>query len=138
MKLQDDNYCFACGEENPIGLKLKFTEGEDSISTSFIPEKKHQGYMDFMHGGIASTILDEIMARYLINIKNLNVMTAKMELRFKKPVPLHEKIIATSKYVSQEAHFHTVKGELRTEKGILLVSATSVFAEIKQSGDNRS
>ena len=133
MKLEDDNYCFACGEDNPIGLKLKFIKEVDSISTSFIPEKRHQGYMNFIHGGIASTILDEIMARYLIDIKKLNVMTAKMELRFRKPVPLHEKITATAKYVSQESHFHTVNGELRSEKGILLVSATSIFAEIKQS-----
>lgn len=27
----NDNYCFACGKENPIGLKLDFVVQDDKI-----------------------------------------------------------------------------------------------------------
>lgn len=131
MKLEDDSYCFACGNKNPIGLKLKIEPSEDSLSASFTPRKEHQGYKDLLHGGIASVILDEVMARFLIDVKKINVVTAKMEIKFKKPVAIDETIRATAKYSAKEGRFHKVKGELRDSKGVLLVCAEGTFAEIE-------
>ena len=52
--------CFACGIENPIGLKLKFyTDGEDRCIAHFHPRPAHQGYPGQVHGGLVSTLLDE-------------------------------------------------------------------------------
>ena len=131
MKLEDDSYCFACGSKNPIGLKLKFEPSEDSLVVNYTPDKYHQGYKNILHGGIASVILDEVMARFLIDVRKIMVVTAKMEIKFRKPVSIEETVRATAKYVSKEGNFHIVKGELRTQDGTLLVSAEGTFAEIK-------
>jgi len=131
MKLEDDFYCFACGKENHIGLKLKFEEKDDSFCASFTPNKYHQGYKNFMHGGIASTMLDEVMARLLIDVKNLMVVTAKMEIRFKKPVTIEKPVKISAKYEGREGKFYKASGEIRSEDGTLLVSASGLFAEIK-------
>jgi len=36
--------CFACGEDNPIGLKLKVKWDGKTAKTEFIPNKYHQGW----------------------------------------------------------------------------------------------
>ena len=63
MNLEDDHYCFVCGEENPSGLHLKFSANKGKIQTEFIPRKIHQGYKNIVHGGIISTLLDEAMVK---------------------------------------------------------------------------
>ena len=40
MKLIDDNFCFVCGKNNPIGLKLDFFFDGKTIQTDFTPRKE--------------------------------------------------------------------------------------------------
>ena len=53
--------CFGCGQNNPIGLKLKFKWDGKTAKAEFTPNKFHQGWSDIIHGGITTTILDEAM-----------------------------------------------------------------------------
>ena len=63
MKLRDEGKCFACGPNNPIGLKLDFQFSGDSYVAKFTPSAQYQGYDGITHGGIVSTLLDEAMAK---------------------------------------------------------------------------
>lgn len=98
MKLEDDNYCFVCGKENPVGLRLNFELDRDSrtIKTEFTPSKKYQGYRDLIHGGMVSTVLDEAMVKLAIGL-GINVVTASMVIKFRKPLFVGEKIIISAK-----------------------------------------
>lgn len=92
IKLTDDRWCFACGEKNPAGLKLRFTAGGDNaLHTSFTFRKEHQGYADVVHGGLIGLILDEIMLNLAWRL-GLHAVTAGLELRFKKAVRVGEPI----------------------------------------------
>ena len=53
---------FGCGDDNPIGLRLRFTPSGEGVKASFIPSAEHQGFQEVVHGGIISTVLDEAMA----------------------------------------------------------------------------
>jgi hypothetical protein len=56
--------CFACGIENPIGLKLAFyTDQEGHCVARFRPNPEHQGYPGHLHGGLISTLLAEAIGR---------------------------------------------------------------------------
>jgi acyl-coenzyme A thioesterase PaaI-like protein len=57
-KQPNSRMCFACGIENPIGLKL-YTDGEDRCIAQFQPQPEHQGYPGQLHGRLISTLLDE-------------------------------------------------------------------------------
>lgn len=111
--LEDDNYCFACGKDNPIGLHLDFQHNDNETLCFFVPQRAHQGYRGILHGGITATILDEIMARHLIE-KGYNVVTAKMELRFRKPVKSGDKIVAIAKIDSIARKLITASATLGT------------------------
>ena len=56
----DDDYWFACGTRNPVGLKLRFTITEDSLYTDFCLPREYQGWTNVAHGGILTLIMDEV------------------------------------------------------------------------------
>ena len=96
----DDGYCFVCGPENPMGLKLEFTFDGKTIRTEYVPPKEHQGYMNIVHGGIVSTLLDEVMVKVAIELGKPAV-TAQMDIRLKKAVNIGTRI-AISAEITKE------------------------------------
>jgi len=84
--LIDNNYCFACGKENPDGLQLEFKYSDDGskVETTYIPPEKFQGWKGIVHGGIITTLLDEIMAKTAIK-NGYQVLTGEITTRFKNP-----------------------------------------------------
>jgi acyl-coenzyme A thioesterase PaaI-like protein len=115
MNMEVDRYCFACGIENPIGLKLVFETNQEGVIAHFIPTKEYQGYVDMLHGGIISTLLDEAMAHAVI-AKGHQAVTARMEVQFKKPIMIGEILC--------------LKGRINQEKGRLI----ETYGEIEQNG----
>ena len=99
MEFSYDNMCFACGNQNPHGLHLKFRVDGDKVKTTFVPRPEHQGYPGIMHGGLTTTIMDELMAR-CINKLGLHGVTARMELRFREGIPIGEEIAFEAKITS--------------------------------------
>jgi len=113
----DDGYCFVCGYENPIGLKLDFAFDGKTIRTEYVPPKEHQGYMNIVHGGIVSTLLDEVMVKVAIELGKPAV-TAQMDIRLKKAVSIGTKITISAEITKEtrktlEAYAKaTVNGEV--------------------------
>ena len=107
--LEDDHYCFVCGEENPSGLHLKFTLCDGKVTTAFIPQKIYQGYKDIVHGGIIAAILDEAMVK-AARMQGMQAVTAEITIRFKNPLMAGEKAVI-------EAHI------LRTNKKLIETAA---------------
>ena len=93
QKLEDDHRCFACGAENPTGLRLVFQAGgqKNGVTAFFTPEKEFQGYKGIVHGGIISTLLDEAMAHAAIRSGYMPV-TAEISIRFKNALPVGQKV----------------------------------------------
>ena len=128
----DDGYCFVCGPNNPIGLKLNFSLNGEIMSTEFVPQKEHQGYTDIVHGGIISTLLDEIMVKLAIEL-GMPAVTAQMDIRLRKSARVGKKLTfsaeileATSKLLITQAKAATDDGEIVAEaKGKLVRTNTS-------------
>lgn len=122
--------CFVCGVDNPIGLHLEFTD-EDWVSTAeFVTRPEFQGYHGILHGGIMSTLLDEIMARPL-NAKGISAVTAKLEVRFRQAVPIGTKITVRGELVSQRGRMYEMKATLTREDGETAAEATATFMAMK-------
>ena len=64
MQEKEYTWCFACGKDNPIGLKMEFTMDAEECVAYFTPRQEHQSYDGRMHGGLISVLLDEIMGHY--------------------------------------------------------------------------
>ena len=78
--------CFGCAPENAHGLKMEFYEEGDEIVSIWKPDTCFQGWFNTLHGGIQSTLLDEIAAWAIARKLQTFGVTSKMELRYLKPV----------------------------------------------------
>ncbi len=130
MKLEDDSYCFVCGPKNPIGLKLDFHFNGKTIKTEFIPNKKHQGYLDIVHGGIISTLLDEVMVKLAIAM-DMPAVTASMEIRLRKAVKVGEKITVQAKMLKITRKLLESYAEAVTENNVVVADAKGKLVRVE-------
>jgi uncharacterized protein (TIGR00369 family) len=134
MELIDDNYCFVCGKKNPIGLKLDFSFDGKTIKTDFIPQKEHQGYFNIVHGGIISTLLDELMVKLAIEM-GMPSVTARMDIRLRKALNVGEKITVQAEILRDTKKILEVYAKAVTEDNVIVADATGklmkVSSEIK-------
>jgi len=124
-KNEDRNqWCFACGPQNPFGLKLSFSEENDTYISHFTGLPQHQGYDGIMHGGIVSTLLDEIMARYLY-AKGLKAVTARLEIRYLKPTPLGVPLLIKGRISGQKGKIFETAGSIEMPDGTITAQGTA-------------
>jgi uncharacterized protein (TIGR00369 family) len=110
--IQRYSHCFVCGDKNDIGLKLDFYEKDEKARAEFMPAKNFEGYKDILHGGILSTLLDEVMIKSIL-AKGIVTVTSQIEVKFKKPATIGEKLI--------------IEGEIKGERGRLILTEGKVF-----------
>lgn len=88
------NMCFACGQDNPIGLKLFFRFEDGKAKAEFTPGPYHQSWNNVFHGGLLALCLDEAFG-YVLYFQGIKGMTARMEMRIRHTVHTGEKIYIT-------------------------------------------
>jgi uncharacterized protein (TIGR00369 family) len=92
-----DSMCFGCSPANPTGLGLEFFTDEESIF-SWVKVPAHLcGWKNLVHGGIISTILDEVMGRAVIHKMRCLGMTKSMTVDFLKPITIGKELKAVGK-----------------------------------------
>ncbi|HEC78141.1 MAG TPA: PaaI family thioesterase [candidate division WOR-3 bacterium] len=91
-----DDRCFACGAANSNGLQLQIEETADGVRAVIRPPKWSQGYKEMVHGGIISTILDE-MTVWAAFKKGHRCVTAELTVRIKKAMKVAEEYLATGR-----------------------------------------
>ncbi|MEE9612346.1 MAG: PaaI family thioesterase [Desulfatiglandales bacterium] len=131
-KLQG-HHCFACGTANPIGLNLHFYRVGDSICTDITLGKYHEGWQNVTHGGIISTLLDEVMSWTIMYFKKVFFVTRKMEIKYIKPVLIETPLTATGWLIddSEPPKIRT-RAEIRDDKGSLLVRSSGEFVVLPE------
>jgi len=127
-----DHMCFACGNQNPKGLHLKFKAEEgNKVKTLFTPQKEHEGYPGVMHGGLITTILDEVMARS-INMLGYNGVTARLEVRFREPVPIGQEITFEANITNARKTIVDLEAKAYLPNGKICAEAVARFMVIGQ------
>lgn len=122
--------CFVCGRDNPIGLKLTFHEEDNQYVSQFTAGPEHQGYDGIVHGGIVSTLLDEIMARY-IYAKGLHAVTARLEVRYRHPTPIGQPLTLVGWIVRERGKLYELVGEIRLADGTVTADGKATVALLK-------
>ncbi|MEF9475573.1 MAG: PaaI family thioesterase [Candidatus Mariimomonas ferrooxydans] len=120
--LADNGYCFVCGPKNPIGLRLKFHFNGKTIKTEFIPKKEHQGYLNIVHGGIISTLLDEAMVKLAIAM-DMPAVTARIEIRLRKALNVGEKVIIEAEILKNTKKLLEAYAKAVTENNMVIADA---------------
>jgi len=113
---KDFDMCFACGQKNPIGLKLDFVKEGKGVKAEFTPTKLHQGWSGLVHGGIIGCILDEAMS-YAALFSGVNSLTARMQTRFRRPLQTDEPLIITARVTKKTRRLVEAEAKMRLKDG---------------------
>lgn len=123
----DDRRCFACGPHNAEGLHLDFVpDGNDGARSAVTLPPRMQGYRGVAHGGIVMMLLDEAMAHTCRFIGERGT-TASIDVRFRKPVPLNEKLVMVGRYKERRRNVLFLEATLTLEDGTVLATANGTF-----------
>jgi uncharacterized protein (TIGR00369 family) len=128
--------CFACGMQNPIGLKLQFYKtAPDEVTAEFIPPEKYQGYSGILHGGVVATILDEAVSRACMGVDPHNtqfVYTAELTVKYKQKIPIGKAIRIVGKQGKRIRWTVESKAYIYAEDGTLLAEAKAILVDLPE------
>lgn len=124
--------CFACGLENPSGLRLRFFDnGKDQVFAHFTIGPQHGGYPGMAHGGIVAAILDEVAGRtVMINNPNCFFATARLNVRYRQPVPVGVPLDATGWLLARRASRTRAHAEIFTGRQGILAEANILYTDL--------
>jgi uncharacterized protein (TIGR00369 family) len=125
----DDGRCFACGPENPIGLHLRFGPDGQGVCASVTLAPDFQGWRGIAHGGIAMSLLDEAMAHAAGHAGHRGV-TASVNVRFRKPVPLGEPLAVRGRVVWRRRNVLGLEASVHDASGTLLLDGEGKFVSM--------
>ncbi len=136
--------CFGCSEHSDGGLQMEFWEEDDKIISFWEPRAQFQGYFNILHGGIQSTMMDEIASWVVfVKLKTAGV-TSKMEVKYRRPVYMDDgKITLKATLLEQRKKLAKIHVELydanhklctEAEVTYFLFSAEKAVEEFKYPG----
>jgi uncharacterized protein (TIGR00369 family) len=114
-----DHNCFACGGDNPIGMRLRIELGEGEARSAWTAGDDFVGWSDKVHGGIIVTLLDEVMA-WAPSSYDSWAVTAEMAVRFHSPALPGERLEAIGRVIERRRRIYRVTGEVRGADGRLV------------------
>ena len=131
--LTDVPRCFACGLENPTGMKLRFTkENETTVSTTFTAPYDWTGWGNILHGRFHALLLDEITAWVPFGLWNeRSFVTKEMTVSYLKPAYVEQPLYVVGRLIEDQGRRIIVKGEIRDQEGNVLSEARSIIVRQK-------
>jgi|SRR5579859_4698497 len=125
-----EHWCFACGQLNPTGLQLDFDVTTNGAAARYTGTQRHQGYDGTLHGGVITALLDETMG-WAIFHQGIWAVTAKLDVTFKRPVPVGEELVVTGELVRERGRTVETRGIVaRASGGEILAEATGIFVRM--------
>ncbi|MBU8891345.1 MAG: PaaI family thioesterase [Bacteroidales bacterium] len=105
--------CFGCSSKNELGLQMEFYEEGDFIVSRWEPKAHLSGYGNVLHGGIQSTIHDEIASWVVYTKVKTAGVTANLNVKYKYPVFTNKGALTIrAKIIDQNKRFATIHTEL--------------------------
>ena len=128
-----NNHCFGCGPHHPNGFRLRFHVEHDEVVTQFTPLKSHEGAPNVMHGGLVTTVADEVGAWALIALRWKFGFTGTMTSRFPRAVRVGTLVQGRAKITKESTRVMHVDVRMLQE-GHTCFSSTMSFIVLDQKG----
>lgn len=124
-----DGYnCFGCSPDNPSGVRMEFYEDGDEIVSVWHPRPDFQGWLNTLHGGIQSVLLDEICAWVVIRKLNTSGVTSRMETRYRKAISTEDNyLLLRAHIVSHRHNLVEIKATIYNQDGAVCAEATCQY-----------
>ena len=132
--LKDSGRCFACGKDNPQGLKLEVRKTPDGVELDYVLPEHFAGWQGIAHGGIVATILDELLA-WACTSAGRNCVTAEMTVRYRKLVKTGCPLRGIGRVTGERGKLLSTEARLLDESGALVAEATGKMMRVEDRND---
>jgi uncharacterized protein (TIGR00369 family) len=120
----NEGFCFGCGCNNPIGLKLRFVKEGDAVKAEFTPDKAHQGWPGLLHGGILGCLLDEAMSNAVYATGNI-CLTASITIRQRQPIKVETPLVIIARITRFSKRIIETEGQVCLKDGTVVAESTA-------------
>ncbi|MDX2501388.1 MAG: PaaI family thioesterase [Deltaproteobacteria bacterium] len=125
---RETHNCFGCSPINASGLQMKFSTDESTVFSRLTVPDHLCGWDRLVHGGVISTILDEIMSWTGIYMLKQITMTKSMTVDFIKPVYINSELKIEGNVLEKTGrHEVLIEGRLFNDKGTLCARSRGNF-----------
>jgi acyl-coenzyme A thioesterase PaaI-like protein len=128
--------CFGCSPTHPIGFHLQFHRRGDEVVTRFTPGAQYQGPPGIMHGGLLTTLADEIAAWTIVTMKGRFGFTAELQARLARPVRIGLEVEGVGRIEKDGARIVKTVVELH-QAGLLCFRGGFTFALLDETAAQR-
>ncbi len=110
-KQNNSHNCIICGMDNFASVKAQFYNMDDgSVGGLFTFRSEHQSYPGRVHGGIISTMIDELAGRVLwTDCPDKIAVTMDISVKFRKPVPYDVPLKGRGVYTQKLSRAYSAK-----------------------------
>jgi uncharacterized protein (TIGR00369 family) len=131
QELIRDDHCFVCGKKNELGLKLVFTYPRPGRAEAACTVPEHfSGWRRLVHGGLLSTLLDEVMAHACLSGEGAAV-TMELTVRFLKPLEVGELVRISGEIQEVKGRILVTRGEVLNSSGETVARGSARFLKVR-------
>ena len=124
-----DHNCFGCSPVNTSGLQMKFYTNETGVYSKLVVPDHLCGWNNLVHGGVLTTIMDEIMSWATIYLLKRVAMTKSISVDFLKPVYVGNRLKAEGTVLEKKGkHEALMEGRIYNKDEVCCARATGTFA----------
>ena len=120
--------CFGCAPDNPFGLHMEFYEDGDDIVSRWHPERNYQGWVDTMHGGVLSTLIDETCGWVVTRKMQTSGFTTNLNVKFRKAISTDDPLLTIRAHIEKQMrNLLFIHAEIQNSEGDLCVEGEAVY-----------
>ena len=124
-----DHNCFGCSPVNTSGLQMEFYTNEAAIYSKLVVPDHLCGWNNLVHGGVLTTIMDEIMSWATIYLLKRVPMTKSISVDFLKPIYVGNPLKAVGTVLEKKGkHEALMQGRIYNKDEVCCARATGTFA----------
>ena len=124
----DGYMCFGCAPENPQGLHMEFYEDGEDIVAFWEPESHYQGWLETLHGGIQTTMMDELAGWVVLRKLQTSGVTSRLDARFLKSISTREpRLMIRGRIKEQKRNAIFIETEIYNSQNELCSRADIVY-----------
>lgn len=120
--------CFVCSPTIRHGLNLKFFQtNQGGAACRWQAKEGFENYPGMIHGGITTTILDELLGFAIYHETGTFAVSIKAKVRWHKPMKVGDNIIGWARIKSSYKQYFKVEGFLYHENGDCIQTMSGLY-----------
>jgi acyl-coenzyme A thioesterase PaaI-like protein len=131
--------CFGCSPKNGTGLALSMRRIEEGLVSTFRLPERFESYPGVIHGGIVSTVLDEVMGNVIAVLDEKLCFTVTLRVKYLAPLHTNELYRCLAKLTRRpgsDDDLYKVDGEIcpaDRDEALVMASGTYKWITVDQA-----